>query len=249
MFNNIKDKPIENISIRKESLKSVLFEIVADQCGEIYDPKVCTIVFAKRFAGYKRADIFFHNMERFEKLVTNKEKPVQIIWAGKPYPMDYNGIGVYDKIVDICKKYGNCSILTGYEMKLSKVLKGGADVWLNMPRLFHEASGTSGMAAAMNGAVNVGIPDGWFPEFAKDKKNAFVIPSSDTNLPEHLQDDLDCESLYDVIEKEILPIYYEYPNRWFEIIRSAALDIIPYFDSNRMNKEYYDKLYNSKSNE
>lgn len=249
LFNNIKDKPIENISIRKESLKSVLFEIVADQCGEIYDPKVCTIVFAKRFAGYKRADIFFHNMERFEKLVTNKEKPVQIIWAGKPYPMDYNGIGVYDKIVDICKKYGNCSILTGYEMKLSKVLKGGADVWLNMPRLFHEASGTSGMAAAMNGAVNVGIPDGWFPEFAKDKKNAFVIPSSDTNLPEHIQDDLDCESLYDVIEKEILPIYYDYPNRWFEIIRSAALDIIPYFDSNRMNKEYYDKLYNSNSNE
>lgn len=249
LFNNIKDKPIENISIRKESLKSVLFEIVADQCGEIYDPKICTIVFAKRFAGYKRADIFFHNMERFEKLVTNKEKPVQIIWAGKPYPMDYNGIGVYDKIVDICKKYGNCSILTGYEMKLSKVLKGGADVWLNMPRLFHEASGTSGMAAAMNGAVNVGIPDGWFPEFAKDKKNAFVIPSSDTNLPEHLQDDLDCESLYDVIEKEILPIYYDYPNRWFEIIRSAALDIIPYFDSNRMNKEYYDKLYNSNSNE
>ncbi len=249
LFKNIKDKPIENISIRKESLKSVLFEIVADQCGEIYDPKVCTIVFAKRFAGYKRADIFFHNMERFEKLVTNKEKPVQIIWAGKPYPMDYNGIGVYDKIVDICKKYGNCSILTGYEMKLSKVLKGGADVWLNMPRLFHEASGTSGMAAAMNGAVNVGIPDGWFPEFAKDKKNAFVIPSSDTNLPEHIQDDLDCESLYDVIEKEILPIYYDYPNRWFEIIRSAALDIIPYFDSNRMNKEYYDKLYNSNSNE
>ena len=249
LFNNIKDKPIDNISRRKESLKSLLFEIVADQCGEIYNPKVCTIVFAKRFAGYKRADIFFHNMERFEKLVTNQEKPVQIIWAGKPYPMDYNGIGVYDKIVDICKKYSNCAILTGYEMKLSKVLKGGADVWLNMPRLYHEASGTSGMAAAMNGAVNVGIPDGWFPEFAKDKINSFVIPSCDTNLPDHLQDDLDCESLYDVIEKEILPIYYDYPNRWFEIVRNAAIDIIPYFDSNRMNKEYYDNLYNSKSNE
>jgi len=188
-------------------------------------------------------------MERFEKLVTNKEKPVQIIWAGKPYPMDYNGIGVFDKIVDICKKYSNCSILTGYELKLSKVLKGGADVWLNMPRLYHEASGTSGMAAAMNGAVNVGIPDGWFPEFAKDKNNSFVIPTSDTNLPDHIQDDLDCESLYDVIEKEVLTTYYDYPNRWYEIVRNAAIDIIPYFDSNRMTKEYYENMYNSTLNE
>lgn len=249
LFNDIKNKPVLDIASRKKVLKNILFEIVADQCGEIYNTNICTFVFAKRFAGYKRADIFFHNIERFEKLVSNKEKPVQIIWAGKPYPMDYNGIGVFDKIVDICKKYSNCSILTGYELRLSKILKEGADVWLNMPRLYHEASGTSGIAAVMNGAVNVGIPDGWFPEFAKDKTNSFVIPSSDNNLPEHIQDDLDCNSLYDVIEKEVLPIYYDYPNRWHEIIRNAAIDIMPYFDSNRMNKEYYENLYNSTLNE
>ncbi len=243
LYHHLKNEDYENLKIRKESLKLKLFEIVADQCGEIYDPNICTIIFAKRFAGYKRPDIFFHNMERFENLLTNKQRPVQIIWAGKPYPMDYNGIGVFDKIVDICNTHYNCAILVGYELKLSKILKEGADVWLNMPRLYHEASGTSGMAAAMNGAVNVGLPDGWFPEFAKDKINSFVVPPCDTTLPDHLQDDMDAESLYNLLEKEILPIYYDYPNRWQEIIRNGMKDIIPYFDSNRMAKEYYEKMY------
>jgi glycogen phosphorylase len=232
IFKNIKSKG-----------KTNLFEIVADQCGEIYNENICTIVFAKRFAGYKRPDLFFHDMDRFHKLVTNKERPVQIIWAGKPYPMDYTSIGVFDKIVDVCKTYSNCSILVGYEIKMSKQLKQGADIWLNVPRLTHEASGTSDMAAAMNGAVNVGLPDGWFPEFAKDKINSFVVQPCDINLPEHIQDDNDAASLYKLLEKEILPTYYDYPNRWFEIVKNGMRDIIPQFDSNRLAKEYYEKMY------
>lgn len=234
----------DNALLRKRKQgKQNLFEIVADQAGEIYDENICTIVFAKRFAGYKRADLFFHDMERFDKLVTNKERPVQIIWAGKPYPMDYAAIGVFDKIVNVCKKYINCSILVGYELKLSKLLKQGADVWLNIPRVSHEASGTSGMAAAMNGAVNVGLPDGWFPEFARDKINSFVIPPSDISLPDHVQDDTDAASLYQLLETEILPMYYDYPNRWLEIVKNGMKDVIPPFGSNRMVKEYYEKLY------
>jgi len=229
---------------KKLQRKQDLFEVVADQSGEIYDKKVCTIVFAKRFAGYKRADLFFRDMERFHKLVTNKERPVQIIWAGKPYPMDYAAIGIFDKIVNICKAYPNCSILVGYEIKLSKLLKRGADVWLNHPRLTHEASGTSGMAAAMNGAVNVGLPDGWFPEFAKDKINSFIIPPCNINLPEHLQDDADAASLYNLLENEVLPMYYDYPSRWLEIVKNSMRDVVPQFDSNRMATEYYEKLYN-----
>jgi starch phosphorylase len=201
-------------------------------------------VFAKRFAGYKRADLFFHDMDRFHKLVTNKERPVQIIWAGKPYPMDYSAIGIFDKIVEICKTYNNCSILVGYEIALSKALKKGADIWLNVPRLTHEASGTSGMAAAMNGAVNVGLPDGWFPEFAKDKINSFVIPSCDISLSIDVQDDTDAASLYHLLETEVLPMYYDYPNRWIEIIKNGLKDINPLFSSNRMAKEYYEKMYN-----
>jgi starch phosphorylase len=216
---------------------------VADQCGEIYNPEIFTLVFAKRFAGYKRADLFFHDMNRFHQLVTNTKRPVQIIWAGKPYPMDYIGIGIFDKIVEISKTYSNCAVLVGYELMLSKKLKRGSDAWLNVPRLSHEASGTSGMAAAMNGSVNVGLPDGWFPEFAKDKLNSFIVKPCDSSLSEELQDDLDAASLYDLLEKEVLPMYYDYPNRWIEIVKKGMTDIIPQFDSNRLATEYYEKLY------
>ncbi|MBU3714856.1 MAG: alpha-glucan family phosphorylase, partial [Ferruginibacter sp.] len=235
----------DEFRIIKKKKKKELFDVVADQCGEIYNPDICTIVFAKRFAAYKRADIFFHDMDRFHELVSNKDRPVQIIWAGKPYPMDYTGISVFDKIVDICKKYTNCSILVGYEINLSKILKRGADIWLNVPRYSHEASGTSGMSAAMNGCVNVAIADGWFPEFAKDKINSFIVPHSDISKPEHIQDDEDASNLFNLLKNEVLPMYYDYPSRWFEIVKKSSEDIIPYFDSNRMAKEYYDKLYNA----
>ena len=128
-------------------------------------------------------------------------------------------------------------------MGLSKLLKQGADIWLNLPRLTHEASGTSGMTAAMNGTVNVSLPDGWFPEFAKDKINSFVIPPCDISLPEDVQDDLDAARLYHLLETEILPMYYDYPNRWLEIIKNSMTDVVPQFGSNRMAKEYYEKLY------
>jgi starch phosphorylase len=182
-------------------------------------------------------------MDRFHRLVTNKERPVQIIWAGKPYPMDYAAIGVFDKIVDICKRYTNCSILVGYELKLSRQLKQGADVWLNVPRVTHEASGTSGISAAMNGAVNISLPDGWFPEFARDKINSFIIPAPDTSLPDHVQDDKDATHLYELLETEVLPMYYNAPDRWLGMVKNGLQDITPQFNSNRLAREYYQKLY------
>jgi glycogen phosphorylase len=228
---------------RKSECKEALFDIVADQNGEIFEKNILTIVFAKRFAGFKRADLLLRDMDRFERLVTNKDRPVQIIWAGKPYPMDYSAIGTFDKIVNICKSYANCSVIVGYELKLSKLLKQGADIWLNVPRYTHEASGTSGMAAAMNGAINMTIPDGWSPEFVRDKINSFVIPHADPLLPEHQQDDEDASNLYDILEKEVLSMYYDYPERWLSIIKNSMQDIIPHFDSNRLAKEYYELLY------
>ena len=223
--------------------KKLLFEEVADQNGEMYNENILTIVFARRFGGYKRPDLLLNNMERFRQLVTNTERPVQIIWAGKPYPMDYSAIAVFDKVVNLCKTFPNCSMLAGYEMKLSKLLKQGADIWLNVPRMTHEASGTSGMTAAMNGAVNVSIPDGWFPEFAKDKINSFIIPVGDSNLPDHQQDEADANSLYDLLEKEIIPMYYDNPSSWLSIVKNGMTDIIPAFDSSRLAKEYYERLY------
>lgn len=243
MYKCIEINSLNQLSELKKKGKQQLFEIVADQCGEIYNKDVLTIVFAKRFAGYKRADLLLHNMERFNKIVSNQNMPVQIIWAGKPYPMDYTAIGIFDKIVDLCKNYRNCSILTGYELKLSKMLKLGADIWLNVPRITHEASGTSGMSAAMNGAINLAIPDGWFPEFAIDNVNAFIINTLYDNLSEHVQDNIDSEILYDKLENTVIPMYYNQPNEWTKIMINSMKNIIPTFDSNRMAKEYYDILY------
>lgn len=243
MYTAIEENNMAALRTKKLSGKKELFEIVADQTGEIYDENVLTIVFAKRFTGYKRADLLLHDMERFDRLVNNPERPVQIIWAGKPYPMDYAAIGIFDKIVNICKAYPNCSVLVGYELKLSKLLKHGADVWLNVPRLTHEASGTSGMAAAMNGAINVSTPDGWFPEFAKDKINSFVIPPAPPDLPDHEQDETEAGNLYNLLEKEIIPMYYDYPSGWLSIVKNSMQDILPYFNSNRMAAEYYEKMY------
>ena len=229
----------------KQKRKKNLFELVADQCGEIYDESVFTLVFAKRFAGYKRADLLLRDMKRFEQLVTNTHTPVQIIWAGKPYPMDYTAIGVFDKIAEISKKYSNCAVLAGYEMSLSKLLKQGSDAWLNVPRLTHEASGTSGMAAAMNGSINIGLPDGWFPEFAVHNINSFVITPCNPLLPDHLQDEADAAALYDILEQQVLPMYYHHPDQWITMMKNSMKDIIPQFDSNRMAKQYYEQLYHS----
>ena len=243
LYKAVKKNDINEFENEKKKSKRKLFEIVADQCGEIYDENICTLVFAKRFAGYKRPDLLLNNMDRFFKLITNEKYPVQIIWAGKPYPMDYFGIGIFDKIVHICKTYNNCSILVGYEISLSKTLKSGSDIWLNTPRIGHEASGTSGISASMNGAINVGVQDGWFPEFAKNEENAFVINACDNCLPDIVQDEKDANSLYDILENEAIPMYYENREKWFEITKKSMLDIIPNFDSNRMAKAYYDTLY------
>jgi starch phosphorylase len=96
----------------------------------------------------------------------------------------------------------------------------------------------------MNGAINLGTPDGWFPEFAKDKVNSFVVPPANSNLPDHQQDDEDANSFYDLLEKEVIPMYYDYPSSWLSIMKNSMQDIVPYFDSNRMAAEYYEKFYN-----
>jgi starch phosphorylase len=243
MYQAVEANDENSLRKRKAACKEELFEIVADQNGEIFNKDILTIVFAKRFTGYKRAELLFKDMDRFNQIVNNKDRPVQFIWAGKPYPMDYTAIGSFNRIVETCKAYSNCSVLVGYELKLSKLLKQGSDIWLNLPRRTHEASGTSGMSAAMNGAINLSTPEGWFPEFTRDKINSFIIPSSDPSLPEHLQDDEDAKSLYDLLEKEIIPLYYDYPSRWCSIIKNSMKDILPYFDSNRLATEYYSMLY------
>jgi len=228
---------------RKKAMKVELFEVVADQTGKLFDPKVLTIVWARRFAGYKRPDLIASS-ERALELLTNSKYPIQMIWAGKPYPMDYGAMSIFNKLVHLSKMHKNMATLVGYELKLSALLKKGSDVWLNNPRITREASGTSGMTAAMNGSVNFSTFDGWIPEFARHGYNSFIVPEVDTNLPLHEQDQLDLDNLLDVLEKEILPTYYEHPEKWFEIAKNGMHDVTPSFGSNRMAAEYYQELYN-----
>lgn len=231
------------LAAHKKTGKQALFDEVANQTGDLYDPSVFTIVWARRFAGYKRADLLLTDPARFDRLLTNTRYPVQIIWAGKPYPFDYASIGTFDRLVHVAKQYVNCSVLVGYEMQLSRQLKQGADLWLNTPRLTREASGTSGMTAAMNGAINCSTNDGWIPEFARHGVNSFVLPEADLTWPAHEQDAFDANNLFTLLETVILPMYYERPDQWLQLIKTGLHDIVPYFDSDRMATEYYETLY------
>jgi starch phosphorylase len=229
---------------RKKYLKKRAFEIVADQTGKIFHPDVFTIVWARRFAGYKRAGLITTAEEQFEKLVHSTKYPVQIVWAGKPYPVDHPAISEFNQLVHLSKRYKNVAVMTGYELGLSKRLKQAADVWLNNPRVPREASGTSGMTAAMNGAVNFSTNDGWIPEFINHGHNGFVVPMADyENMPVYEQDQYDLTKLYEILLEEILPLYYENYSTWRQVVKNGMQDVRFQFDSNRMAHEYYDLLY------
>jgi starch phosphorylase len=229
---------------RKRYLKKRAFDIVADQTGKLFDPDVFTIVWARRFAGYKRADMLTKDLARFEKLLNNKERPVQIIWAGKPYPVDYPAISDFNHLVHLSKQYKNVAVCIGYELALSKRLKQAADIWLNNPRVPREASGTSGMTAAMNGAVNVSTHDGWICEFVNHGNNGFVVPPIDySKVHVQEQDNYDLEQMYDILENQVLPLYYSDRNTWRQVIKNGMRDVRYQFDSNRMAHEYYELLY------
>jgi starch phosphorylase len=233
----------EAIIRRKKEMKGLLFKTVADQCGKLFDENIITIVWARRFAGYKRADLLMYDWARFLKLLNNTKFPVQLIWAGKPYPEDPESIGLFNHIIASVKPFANCAILTGYELALSAVLKKGADVWLNTPRMFHEASGTSGMTAAMNGAINVSSPDGWVPEFARDNENCFVVAAAPDQLSFLEKDKQENRNLMDTLENIVLPMYYSSHEQWLNILKKAAVDIVPGFGSDRLANEYYEKMY------
>jgi starch phosphorylase len=233
----------ERIIQRKKNMKSQLFKTVADQCGKLFNENTLTIVWARRFAGYKRADIMMYDWERFLNLVNNTARPVQIIWAGKPYPEDYGAVDLFNQIISRVKPLSNCVVLTGYELSLSALLKKGADVWLNTPRMYREASGTSGMTAAINGAINVSLPDGWIPEFAKDKENCYVIQPADDQLPTEEKDRQEARNLMDTLENSVVPAYYDNREQWLAMLKKAATDIVPAFEAGRMTDEYYEKMY------
>ncbi len=244
LYSFMDDHKMEAFIDRKTYLKKRAMDIVADQTGKILDPKVFTIVWARRFAGYKRADLITRDQERFDALMKNTKYPVQIVWAGKPYPVDYPAINDFNYLVNLSKQYKNVAVCIGYELTLSKRLKQVSDLWLNNPRVPREASGTSGMTAAMNGSVNFSTNDGWIREFINHGNNGFVVPMTDyASMSVEEQDEYDLNQMYEILENHILPMYYDDPHNWRQIVKNGMRDVRWQFDSNRMAKEYYDIMY------
>ena len=236
----------EGFEDRKRYLKKRAFEIVADQTGKLFDPGVLTIVWARRFAGYKRAELITRDIKRFEALMNNTDRPVQIIWAGKPYPSDYGALSDFNHLVHLSKQFKNMAVCVGYELALSKRLKQACDIWLNNPRVPREASGTSGMSASMNGAVNFSTFDGWICEFARHGENSFIVPTADySEMNTQQQDQYDMDHIYDILENQIIPMYYGEKEAWRKVVQTGMRDVRHEFESNRMAKEYYELMYKS----
>jgi starch phosphorylase len=234
---------MEELRHRKRELKERLFRVVADQTGKLFKPDVLTIVWARRFAAYKRPDLITRDIQLFRAMLNNSKYPVQIIWAGKPYPFDYTAIEIFNHLIRLTRDYPNATVLVGYELELSRFLKNGSDIWLNNPIVTREASGTSGMTAAMNGSVNFSTYDGWVCEFAKDGENSFIIPPADPALSAEDRDRHDMLGFYSALNEKILPTYYDKPDEWSRIVLNSLNDVVPFFDADRMADEYYKKIY------
>ena len=237
------ENDVDELMHRKRELKEKLFREVADQTGKLFDPDVLTIVWARRFAAYKRPDLIARDLKLFREMLTGTDYPVQMIWAGKPYPFDYAALEMFNHLIQLTRDFPNATVLVGYELELSLRLKEGSDIWLNNPVVTREASGTSGMSAAMNASVNLSTNDGWVCEFARDGENSFIIPAADPKLSDEERDKTDMLGFYKLLGEKVLPTYYGDRDGWGRIVINSMTDVAPAFDADRMADEYYEKIY------
>ncbi|NKB22827.1 MAG: alpha-glucan family phosphorylase [Kiritimatiellae bacterium] len=220
------------------------------EVAHMLDPHVLTIGFARRFATYKRAGLIFQDYQQLKSIITCAHRPVHIIFSGKAHPADVPGQDIVKKIVNIASQSdlkGYIFFLENYEMRIARHLVQGVDVWLNTPRRPREASGTSGMKAAMNGALNLSIADGWWPE-AYTKKNGWLIGGGREFDNEEMQDYEDVASFYDILDNQVIPLYYEnrkkgIPIKWMEAMKESMATIIPSFSAARTLKDYLTNSY------
>ncbi len=224
-------------------------QVIAE--GVLLDPYALTIGFARRFAPYKRASLVLRDFERLLGLLNKPNMPVQIIFAGKSHPDNEQGKLLIQEVYRMVKKAengGRLVFLEDYDMNLGRYLTQGVDVWLNTPRRPNEASGTSGEKAALNGVLNFSVLDGWWRE-GYNGRNGWAIGDENEYDDQYQQDEADAESLYDILENEIIPLYYKkrssdgLPGEWIARIKECIRTLAPQFSMRRMVKEYTDRLY------
>ncbi|MBN1887725.1 MAG: alpha-glucan family phosphorylase [Thermoflexales bacterium] len=219
--------------------------------GVLLDPYVLTIGFARRFATYKRAALLLRDPERLRTLITQPGRPVQFIFAGKAHPADEPGKHVIQELYRAIKWAdvgGRMAFIEDYDLNIARYLVQGVDVWLNTPRRPMEASGTSGIKAAINGVLNCSVLDGWWREGYNGKNGWAIGYELDEYADEDEQDEIDCESLYHILESEIVPAYYDtdennIPYAWLRRIKESIRSIGPIFSTRRMLKEYTSEMY------
>ncbi|TXJ45837.1 glycosyltransferase family 1 protein [Brachyspira aalborgi] len=221
---------------------------------QILTPEALTIGFARRFATYKRGTLLFRDIERLKKIISNPHRPVQIIFAGKAHPHDNGGKELIKNIAEICRRQefrDHIVFLEDYDINVARYMVQGVDVWLNNPRRPLEASGTSGMKVPPNGGLNFSILDGWWDE-AYDGQNGWAIGNREEYTDLEYQDEVESNALYNVLENEIIPLYYErgrddIPRQWVTAMKWSMQTVCPQFSTNRMVADYFNKFYTNAS--
>jgi starch phosphorylase len=236
---------------RRQWMRGGIHPVQTIASGVLIDPYALTIGFARRFAPYKRGNLLMQDIERLLKIVNNPAMPVQVIFAGKSHPDHEGGKLLIQEVYRAVKKAefgGRLVFLEGYDINLARYLLHGVDVWLNTPRRPNEASGTSGEKAAINGVLNCSVYDGWWREGYNGANGWAIGKDLDYTDPE-LQDQEDAESLYDLLENEIIPLYYQdrntdgLPEKWILRMKESIRTLAPQFGTRRMVKEYVEKMY------
>ncbi|MGO8806559.1 MAG: alpha-glucan family phosphorylase [Candidatus Bathyarchaeia archaeon] len=217
--------------------------------GSLLDPYALTLAFVRRFTAYKRPYLILSNTERLKRIITNPERPVQLVFAGKSHPADYQSKillkQVYSAALDRGFQ-GRIAFVEDYDLNVARELVRGVDIWLNNPRRLQEACGTSGMKASMNGVLNLSVRDGWWDE-AYNGKNGWAIGDLEVDNPAE-EDRKDAESLYSLLENEIVPMFYDrdrkgVPHRWMQMVKEAIKTVTPAFNACRMMEEYNREMY------
>ncbi len=224
-------------------------KLISEVLGKL-DPEALTIGFARRFATYKRAHLLFRNLDRLSKLVNNPARPIQFLFAGKAHPADKAGQDLIKYIVEISKRpefAGKILFVQNYDMNLAKMMLQGVDIWMNTPTRPLEASGTSGEKGVMNGTIHFSVLDGWWVEGYK-KDAGWALSQENAYDVNELQDELDAETIYNILEEEILPVFYDrnskgIPEKWVSYIKNTFAQVAPNFTTARMIRDYQNRFY------